>query len=243
MPEEIELTSEEAEQDSLAGVDGMGEPFDRRKFIGGLVTATAGVAGFVGPGNALAALRAPKARHGTADGPIQRIGPRLGKDGLPVGSVAGTLIATTGDGILISADAPTKIVVRVALTPYTIVTAHGTRVLGDASPCKVGDFLNVGTDFDSKGQRVANWVVANLYAGMAWVVTATDAAVTFVPDYSGSGGDEQYTAMIASFTVVDFPGRGNRASALRRDDYIHFTGIMESPTPDTSVPMWAGAIH
>jgi hypothetical protein len=210
---------------------------NRKRFLTGLVTAGAGIAGLAQTRNAQAARPADKSPQG---GGLQRVERRLAKDGLLLMSVSGVFSGRAGDSILVAVDEPRQ-VVRIRVTPNTVITAHGQRVLGDPSVLTAGDAVDVGTDVDSQGNRTANWAIANLYGGMAWVTGTGARSFELLPAYEGA--DERYTALFMPYTIIDLQRGGRTPADLRQGDYIHFLGVMDSPTPSESVPMWAGSIR
>jgi hypothetical protein len=221
------------EEEAAAG-DAAFDPLSRRRFLAGLVTTTVGVTGIAGAGDAIAAVSGDKS--GT-----KRIGPRLGKDGLPLLSVEGTYIGADGDAVLIGVD--NGRVVRVLVTPNTMVTAHGRRAFGDVSAVKAGDVINVGTQFDYQGTRMATWMVANLYASVAVVESVRHDSFEFRPAYDDERGTWECRALLTDYTQVHAPGPEKGLDALKRGDYIHFVGTMPAPTMSYDKPMWASAIN
>ena len=210
----------------------------RRKFLAGLVTTTVGVTGLTGAADALASANSARDKPGD-----KKIGPRLGKDGLPLLSVEGTYIGADGDAVLIGVDAPIR-VARVLVTPSTMVTAHGRRVFGDPSSLKAGDVINVGTEYDYAGNRMATWLVANLYASVAWVQTAKGRSFDFSPAYDDERAEDICTALVTSYTQMhSIDNKANSPAALKPGDFIHFVGTMPAPAMSYGVPMWASMIN
>lgn len=224
-------------EEEAAVADPSFDPLSRRRFLAGLVTTTVGVTGMAGAGDALASV----SRSGDKAG-MKKIGPRLGKDGLPLLSVEGTYIGADGDAVLIGVNEAIR-VVRVLVTPTTMVTAHGRRAFGDVSALKAGDVINVGTQFDYQGTRMATWMVANLYASVAEVESVRHDSLEFRPAYDDERGKWVCKAVLTDYTQVHAPGPGKGLDAIKRGDYIHFVGTMPAPTMSYDVPMWASAIN
>jgi hypothetical protein len=152
-------------------------------------------------------------------------------------------VVTTNSIANAHSDAPIG-VVRVTVMPNTIVTGHGRKMLGQTAVCKTGDVLTVGTELDVNGNRVATWVIANLYAGMVWITSTNGRSIEFTRGYDMPDNDV-YRALIMPYTMIDVPGgTGDRGLAsLQPNDYIHFVGTLSSPNPDAGSPMWASALH
>jgi hypothetical protein len=225
-----------------------GSPFDRRKLLAGMATGTLGLVAVPGV-RGLAGPAAAAASTGNGQRPgATGLSARLAKDGLLVGSVAGTYIGTDGDAVLIGVDAAIA-VVRVRITRDTRVSAAGVIVNGDVSRCKTGDRANVGTIFDDKGQRVAEYLYTN---GMAYWgdVAAVDArSLTVTPYWAGKEWADVRMLTIPETTVYPLDGSGAKhgvgaaAAVLRRgDENIHVTCLADSPGPNPG-KMWAVTIH
>jgi hypothetical protein len=212
---------------------------NRRRFLTGLVTTTAGVASLGHPGHALAALGSSQEGQ-EPSGQRRRIEQMLAKDGLLPRSVSGIFSGNADDSILVAVDAPIG-VVRIWLTASTDISAHGMRVFGDSSVLKLGDTVDVGTDFDDEGNRVANWIISNLYAGMAWITTSDSTMIEFTPAYEGV--DEQYRARVTPNSIIDVPHRPRKPEGLRRGDYVNVLCLMDAPSVDDASVMWLGSVR
>jgi hypothetical protein len=240
-------TESEEPNDAHASGGSQGSLFaravDRQKFLAGLVIA--GVA--AGSGRTQNAFAALDSKNGRTAGGLVKSGIRLGPDGFPFLSVAGTFIGVDGDRILVAGDRPMdapsvahapKAVVPVTLTPTTAIAGRGVELYGDASVCRAGDRVNVGTQWDSSGGRVAEYVEVNMLAGMAWLTSVGNDQLTFTNGYDSSS-PTQYQAKVmpqARFDLLN--GTQGTLHDFKAGDYVHLVAYMESPQPDPSTPMW-----
>lgn len=220
---------------------------DRRRFLASIATSALG----------MVALPSTRGLTGVApqtappsNGPAPRRGVvlRLGNDGLPAGSVAGTYIGHDANSILLGVDAAVG-VVRIRLTAQTEVCAAGHIAYGDVAACKVGDRINTGTSFTGDETRVANWIVAN---GLAyWAeVTALDArSMTITPYWAGQPWDPMTmvtTQHTTTYSRIEngppVKGAGSPRSVLIQGDSIHVTCLAELPGLSHGT-VWAVTIH
>ncbi len=220
---------------------------NRRQLLSGMATTTLGLVALPG-GRGLAAVTetndsTPPDRPGTIS-----ISARLAKDGLPIGSVAGTYVGADRDFVLIGVDAPAG-VVRARITKQTKVTSGGVIAYGDVSHCNVGDRAHVGTVIDPSGIRVAEYLFTNGMAYWADVVDVGDQSLTVAP-YAAGTYWPAVTMLTIPWTTV-YPrgggsgvtGIGAAREVLQADnEYIHVTCIADEPGLEPAT-MWAITIH
>lgn len=219
--------------------DGHGEAdLSRRRFLAGLTTTTVGFA-TLAAADAFAAAAGVGELGPTSEGP-SRITMRLGKDGLPMRSVAGTYVGTEGPSILVGVDQSVG-VVRVLITGETEVCAQGEIVKGDVSLCHPGDRINVGTRFHDNGVRIANWLYTNGFAMVAEVTAVSSGSFVARPEYDVPTSDIK--VLLTKYTSVYGRGAGVPApQPLEVGDYVHLTGLAATPDPQPST-LWGVTIH
>jgi hypothetical protein len=175
---------------------------------------------------------------------------RLGKDGLPVGSVAGMLIGTDGKSILVDTGPQTG-VVHIQLTALTEVNAGGEVVFGSVSNVNSGDRIVVGTYFGDDSGRVATWAHANMLAYWAKVTELRDSGLTVLPirwdtkepvmsrPVEMSAMKETTVYSTAGVAV----GLGAAKALLRPGDGTHIFATAEFPGPSNHGTVWAKTIN
>lgn len=209
--------------------------FDRKEFLGGLLTGAAGAAVFgaaVGAPTAVAALGRTNARgeleaEGVlASGLVYRI--TYGPDGFPVGSIQGTMIGSEGNALLLAVNNGAR-TIRLHITGKTNVWAAGRNRVGDVSDCQPGDHIQAGTFFDASSNRVAEFLTANPLA--TWMYVDEDATDNYVNVY-WQGTSWMYGGLTAAlFTrVVDQDtGTESTMDSLKAGNYLHVSSMTDVP--------------
>ncbi len=173
---------------------------DRRRFLGTMIVATAGVA--------FASVTAPEALGSTGSGlppgaptrpgaqymPIGNgayelsqvvdgqkiVFARIAPDGLLPLSIFGTYVGKTADGFTVAVPKISG-TVDVKVRPDTSVQAGGEERLGDLSLLNPGDDVSVGNVLDPNGKRIAEYVRANVLIGTIQVSGVSGNHITGAP--------------------------------------------------------------
>jgi hypothetical protein len=219
----------------------------RREFLASLTTATAGVAfAAVGVPTAIAApADTPPAPPGTQYMPIGNgayelyriedgkkiVVARLARDGLLPRFLGGTYVGETSGGFTVFVP---KIAgtINVLLAPDTEVEAAGERRISDLSLIKVGDTVNVGTTLDSNGQRIAEYVRANVMIGFVQVVAVGSGGFTGI--LVDKGLNPFPDAVPMEFTVKQ-PFMDTPSPAPALGEYWHYFATSSSPSQPQAI--------
>jgi len=213
-----------------------GEVVSRRRFLGNLVFSGLGTGALLSGATALGALATPESASAAG---LTRQGFRLGPDGLPYRSVAGTFIAAGGDRILLAADLPTvalppagaaSAVVNISLMPSTAIAGVSGEVYGDPSMCRRGDRLNVGTHWAPDGTtRIAEYIEVNMLAGMASLTSIGNNEISYTLAYADGSSDE-YVGVTDAQTRFDLLDGGTGGlDDFVAGQYVHVVAYCDGP--------------
>lgn len=150
----------------------------------------------------------------------------------PADFAAGTLVEVTQDHFGITAPGYVPNILQVGLMTKTMICRGDCTATWQS--LKVGDRVQASTYAGPSGQRIAEWVIANLIAGMGTISAIKGNLITVAPWKSGS---PLRTLAVQSYTTVqtrDGTAKGHVAM-LRVGDDIHYTATADNANPSTPV--------
>lgn len=203
-------------------------PLNRRQFLE-IVAGSAGLVAVAGavPGMSPFGAAAAFGAAGGASGPS--VQPRYSPhDGLLTNFVSGVVRDTAGGHLSIAAPASRAGMVSVVITAATEVSARARQLRGDASDCRSGDRIMVGTDLDEVGNRSARWVTINpviIRTRVQSVSGNTFTGAVLNRDFTEQGTTVQVT--IPSHANLGYPSMRHGQAIV--GDILYITGTADSP--------------
>jgi hypothetical protein len=220
----------------------------RREFLSGFVKV-GGLAAVASVVPAAEASASTTRANETSVRPAIANNSRYASDGLLIGFVEGTLVSSSGGAMLLAPTRPGVGPIQVALPSTTEVLSRGSRVAGVLSACVPGDLLSVGTYFAPNGQRVAQWVNANMASGTGTILDMSDTDVVISP--IGKSADRAAALGLSAMTVHVHPtanvfGRSattvGSTAPLSGATVLYFAGSCDGPYAGWAEESWAYSI-